>query len=894
MDGERPDPEKLLQRIAQENRAPRARLRIFFGFAPGVGKTYKMLEAARELQLQNVDLVIGCVETHGRYDTAALMLGLEVMPKRQLQHQGRTFEELDLDLVLKRRPKLVVVDELAHTNVPGSRHAKRWQDVFELLDAGIDVVTTLNVQHIESLNDVVSQITGVRVRETVPDHVLDRADEVELVDVSPEELLARLRDGKVYLPDAAARARDNFFRRGNLLALRELALRFAMERVDAEVQEFRDRHEVRRSWGTAERIVVCVGPSPASAKLVRAARRMAAGLRASWSAVYVEALGRPPLGDADQQSLDSNLRLVEWLGGEVVRLQGSDVAATLLAYARQKNVSRIVIGKPTHSRLRDLIRGSLLDAVVRGSGEIEVNVISGDEDRLPRPRERGAPVHEPVRALPFVSAVLVVALATVLAFALRSHLPLPDVAMIYMLAISTVAYRFLRGPSVLAALLSVLAFDFFFVPPTFTFSVSDARHLFTFGTMFAAGLLVSDLVVRLRHQERNAVERARHTAALLGLSRELGRQMEGSEVAGVLARHLFHLFDCGVAVFLPDESNLLHVAARVQLDADEQGDRAVVQWCFDHAQPAGRDTDTLPGSRIQCFPLSSGAQPWGVVALRRADDRAGARLDPGLLDSCIRLAVLAIERAELVAEGRRAALAARTEEMRSTLLSAVSHDLRTPLGVITGAATTLRDAPPSLVEPMRKELVETICEESERLERQLGNLLDMTRLSSGMVELKREWVPVDELLGSALGRLEARLAERPVHVDLPVETTLLEVDPVLFEQLLVNLLDNAAKYTPPGSALWLSARSTPHTVEITVADEGPGIASGDEARIFDRFYRGAHAGGGGVGLGLAICKAIAEVHGGSLRVARGPQGGAAFTVGLPRGVNPPTIEAHDG
>ena len=881
----RPDPDALLQRLqAEETRAKRARLKVWLGFAPGVGKTFAMLQNARELQEAGTDVAVGWVDTHGRYDTAAMLLGLDIIPRRRIAHRGVELEELDLDAALARKPAVLLVDELAHNNAPGGRHPKRWQDVFELLDAGIEVHTTLNVQHIESLNDVIAQITGVRVRETVADAVLDRADEIVVVDLQPEELLERLREGKVYLGDNAERAARGFFRRGNLLALRELALRRAAERVDADVQAYRREHQIVEPWAAGERILVCVGASPASASVIRAGRRIAAGLRAPWTAAWVERSGAPPLGDADRERLDANLRLAESLGASVVRLAGARESEVLLEHARQHSVTRIVIGKPTHSRWRDRLRGSLLDEVVRGSGEIEVQVTAGDDAPPPAARTQRTPASA---WFEWIGAAVLVGAATALGELGRGLAELPDLAMLYVLVIMAVALRGGRGPSTLAAGLSVACLDFFFVEPFYTFDVADLRHLFTFAMMFAIGLVVSTLVLRIRRQERGAIAREQRTASLYALSRDLGSARDESEAASAIARHVGDVFASGVAVLLPDAQGALAIAPGMPIDAQ---DLAVARWAFEHDASAGLGTDTLPGARVHCVPLRSGPRVLGVLALVPQDAEHAWLGDREQLDAFARQGALAVERAALVEEAKAAALRAQTEEMRSSLLSAVSHDLRTPLASITGAASALRDAATVADAERRGELIDTLCEEAERLERLVANLLDMTRLEGGGVAIRREWVPLEELVGAALVRLERTLAGRRIHTELDEALPFIALDPILAEQLLVNLLENAAKHTPAGTPIEVRARASRSHVEIEVLDRGPGVPPAAASQIFEKFHRLAPAHVAGAGLGLAICRAIAQAHGGSITAENRAGGGACFRVTLPLVGEPPATE----
>ncbi len=884
----RPDPEALLLRAKEE--AKRARLRIFFGFAPGVGKTYRMLQVARELVEQEVDVAVGLVETHGRYETAALLLGMPLLPRRKFAYRGSVLEELDVDGVLTRKPRVVLVDELAHTNAPGSRHQKRWQDVMELLDAGIDVYTTLNVQHLESLNDVVAQITGVRVRETVPDAVLERADEVELVDLAPEELLVRLKEGKVYIAAQAERAATHFFRRGNLLALRELALRQVAEHVDDDVLEYREAHGVDATWATSERILVCVGPAPASARLVRAVRRMATRLRGPWVAAYVEVSGRAPLAEADRVRLEAHLALAESLGATIVRLDGLGVGDAVLAYARKHNVTRIVLGKPTHARIWDRLRGSLLDELVRGSGNIDVHVISGDDEKAVAPTVSRAAVG-PFEPRPYLLASGLVALMTAVGWGLREAFHVPDVEMLYLVAVMFAALRLGRGPSIFVAGLSVATYDFFFVPPYYTLAVRDGRYLLTFTMMFGLGFVMSALATRVQRQERAARSREERTRALYALSRELGGSQAEPEVAEAAARQASEAFAVPAVIVGEDGAE----TAWPRGAALQGSEHAVCKWAKEHRTLAGLGTATLPGAKVLCAPLVVGNHVLGVLALR--PEAALPHEQRTFLETFARQIAFALERVRLTEQARQAAIKAKTEELRSSLLSSVSHDLRTPLAVLTGTASTLRDEArasgaterPTLSPQTQRELLDTMVEEAERLERLVKNLLDMTRLEGGELALKREWVPLVEVVGSALSHLEHLLGDRVVHTHLPDDLPLVSVDPVLLEQLFINLLENAIKYTPESSPLTIRARVESATLVVELADQGPGIAEGDEERIFERFYRGAHQGKSSAGLGLAICRAIAEAHGGTLTARN--DGGAVFEFRLPLQGTPPTVEA---
>ena len=773
--------------------------------------------------------------------------------------------------------------------MPGSEREKRWQDALELLDAGIEVYTTVNVQHVESLNDVVAQITHVQVRETIPDSILERADEIELVDIAPEELLERLREGTVYLPEQAERAREHFFKRGNLLALRELALRRMAERVDADVLAWRQEHGVDAPWQTTERVMVCVGPAPDSARLVRAARRIAAGLRVPWVAASVQAVGRPPRGGEDRDNLEAHLRLAESLGAEVVRLTGVHIADAILEFARRRNVTRIVLGKPRHARWRDLVFGSLVDQVIRGSGDIEVNVLSGaSEGERPR-RDRAASAR--TGGGDYLRAAAVIAATTLLARAIKALVDPPDVVMLFLLGVMIASGAARRGAALMAAALAVAAYDFFFVPPALTFAVADARYLLTFAMLFGVSVFISTVTIRLREERRAAVERERRTAAVFALSRELGAALDEEGVAAVCARAVSEATSVPV-VFLHarGRDELVPISAYPREAELAPSELAVARWALDHGQAAGRGTDTLPGEAVLCVPLRTWGEALAVVAVRPSEPRGLGPEHRNLLDAFVRQTALALDRVRLAEEARQAALRARTEELRSGLLSAVSHDLRTPLAAITGAGTMLR-SDVALEPELRRDLVDTICEEAERLERLLSNLLDMTRLESGAVTPRREWVPLDEVIGAALTRLERRLAGRQVTTTIAEDVPLLSIDPVLVEQLFLNLLENAAKYTPPGSEIEIRAAREGGTILVEVADHGPGLTPGDEERVFERFYRGAHASVRGVGLGLPIARAIAQAHGGRLAASNRPGGGCVFRLTLPVPSEPPPAAA---
>jgi two-component system sensor histidine kinase KdpD len=896
MEPSRPDPDQLLKQVqAEEQRLKRGRLKVFFGATAGVGKTCAMLEAARARKAEGLDVVAGIVETHRRRETEALLSNLEALPPRWVEHRNAKLREFDLEAALARKPAILLVDELAHTNAPGSKNDKRWQDVKALLDAGLDVYTTLNVQHLESLNDIVARITHVIVRETVPDFIFDEADEVELIDLPPDDLLQRLKDGKVYTGEGAAeRAGDNFFRKGNLIALRELALRRTADRVSRQAESYRQEKSIARAWPTAERILVCVGPSPFSARVIRAARRMAAGLRAEWIAASVETPAQAGLPEQDRGHLARNMHLAEQLGGEIATLTGARVVEEIVAFARRRNITKIVMGKSEQPRWRERLFGSLADDLIRLSGEIDVYVIKGDTEESGQARAARA-AGRPVPWLRYGAALATVMLCSCAAALVRSFfehanavLAESNLVMVYLAGVILTAARFGRGPAVLASVLSVAAFDFFFVPPQFTFAVSDTQYLFTFAVMLGVALLFGSLTARIKTQAGDASLRERRTAALYAMARQLSSSRGTLRLLEITVRHIADDFSCDVIGLMPDAAGRLEVmagsAAAFSLSARERG---VAQWVFDTGQSAGLGTNTLPSAEALYVPLNANRGPVGVLGIHPA--RLGSPLSSeqmNLLEAFASQAALAIECDRLADKAGAAQVQAETEKSRNALLSSVSHDLRTPLAGILGAASSLLEEDERLTPAARRDLAESIHEESRRMSRLVGNLLEMTRLDAGAVQLKKEPCPVEEIIGSALTRLEKPLDGRQVSAHIPANFPPVPMDVILMEQVLVNLLENAAKHTPPGSAIEISAAVADHVAVLEVADHGPGLAAGDERRVFEKFYRGKTPGGtpggtGGAGLGLSICKAAVEAHGGRISAENRAGGGAVFKITLP-------------
>jgi len=892
----RPDPDRRLARAAGKER--RGELKIFFGACAGVGKTYAMLLAARERRAAGVDIVVGLVETHGRAEVAALLEGLEVLPRRG----GGEAQELDLDAALARRPRLIVVDELARGNAPGARHPKRWQDVAELLDAGIDVYSTLNVQELESLSDVAGRITGGRARETVPDRVFDEAHEVELVDLPPDELIARLQEGKVYMPEAAAGTIENFFRMGNLIALRELALRRTAERVDRQVREYRTDHAIETPWPVTERIVVCVGPGANAERTVRAGARVAARMQADWTAVYVETPRLQRLPDAERDRILRNLRLAEQLGGVAITLGGGDVAAEILAYARASNATRIVVGRRRRAGLRAWLPLSAADRIVAGAADLEVLVVGGEtEDAAASParvliaRSRdhlGVKARRKLRWPRYLWAGAAVAMATGVAALVDPFFEPANQVMVYLLAVTLVATWLGRGPSVFAVVSAVLAFNFFFVPPEWTLRVTDPQYLATFAVMLAVGLIISNLTANIRTRARIAGYREQRTAALYAMSRELARVDEVEDMVRIAVKHMAQVFDAQAVVLLPDrDARVRHPRGEAASASLRAADLAVAQWVLDHGEPAGLGTDTLPGGQSHYLPLAGSEATIGVLAILPANPRrVFVPEQQRLLETFASQIALALERAQLASSAQASELDAESERLRNALLAAISHDLRTPLASIVGAASSLAERGERMSDRDRAELARAIHAEAERMTGLIDNVLDMARLQSGVASLNRQWHPLEELVGATLKRLERTLAGHRVQTHLPPDLPLVSVDGVLIGQVLANLLENAAKYAPPGTTISISAETGQDELVVSVADEGPGLPPGEEQRIFDKFHRAAPEGPqSGVGLGLSICKAIVHAHGGSLAAENLPAGGAVFRFTLLLIGEPPNV-----
>ena len=875
----RPDPDELLKRVKSEE-TQRGKLKIFLGYAAGVGKTYAMLEAAHQRKEQGLDVIVGYIETHKRVETEELVAGLEILPRKHVEYHNVTLSELDVDAVLARRPQLVLVDEFAHTNAPGSRHPKRYQDVEEILDAGIDVYTTLNIQHLESLNDVVAQVTGVIVYETIPDRVIDEASEIEVIDLPPDELLTRLNEGKVYVPEQAARAIQKFFRKGNLTALREMSLRRAAERVDDQMRLYMQTRAIAGPWAAAERLLVCISPSPLAEKLVRRTRRLADELKAEWFAVYVEIASKPENNPANRERISQTLQLAEELGAKSLTLPGRSIHEAVLDFARKNNITKVVIGKPLKPRWQELWSGSIVDQFVYTSEDVDVYVISAEIEPQKSILPGAWQPHRPLQR--YLLSLGLVAVSTLLSFFVRGQLEPANLVMLYLMSVVVSAIFLGRGPSLLAAVASVLAFDFFIIPPYLTFEVSDTQYILTFAVLFIISLVVSSLTARVQEQAEAAIQREKQTSALYNLSRDLTSATDLQQVAQTIIHQIEQAFGREAAIFLPENEQLRMFAAS-QNYVPEANELAVAAWAYEHREPAGRGTDTLPAASLRCQPLKTANGIVGVLGIHPKD--GGSMLTSEqrqILAAFASQAALAVERAGLVEQASRAELLQATEKLQTALLNSISHDLRTPLVAITGALTSLDDQTEQLTEENRISLIGTAREEADRLNRLVGNLLSMTRIESGAIKLHREPGDVQDVIGTALEQLGNRVEQHEIKVNIPNDFPLVSMDFTLMVQVVMNLLDNAVKYSPVGSLIEVSAFTSDDQARIEIADRGVGIPPEDLSRVFDKFYRVQRPENvSGTGLGLSICKGIVEAHRGTIAARTRDGGGTIFDVELP-------------
>jgi two-component system sensor histidine kinase KdpD len=883
---QRPSPDALLEAARREGRRV-GKLKIFVGAAPGVGKTYEMLLTARAKLKEGVDIVVGVVETHGRKETEALLEGLEVLPRKPTVYVNRILSEFDIDAALKRRPGLILVDELAHTNIPGSRHAKRYQDVEELLENGIDVYTTVNIQHIESLNDVVAQITRVRVRETVPDSILDQADAVELVDLTPDDLIQRLKEGKVYVPKQAERALKHYFSPTNLTALRELALRRTAERVDEQLLEQMQAQAIPGPWAAGERILVCVSEDPRSASLVRYAKRLADRLHAPWTALCIETRRSLQFSETERDRVAETMRLAERLGGEAITLPASArrIDDDILSFARKQNVTHIVIGKSTRSRWFEILHGSVVHDLVRRAGNIGIHVIPGEARVADAKATPATDAPKPFDPLPYIVALLAIALALGIGKAMQPLFGIENADLVFLTAVVGVAVRYGLIPSLLATVAASLCYNFFFLPPVYTFTITDPTNVAAFVLFTVVAVIVSNIAARGRTHTVTALERVRTIESLYAFSRKLAGVGPLDDALWATTYQTALMLKVRVVLLLPEDGSIAVKAGYPPEDTLEEADLAAARWAWEKDRTAGRDSDTLPGAKWLFLPMRTGRGTIGILGIDREGPGALLTADQRrLLDALIDQAALAIERVRLVEDIDRVKRTMETERLRSALLTSISHDLKTPLASVLGAAGALRDMAKSLDDAAKADLLATIIDEAERLNRFIANLLDMTKLESGAVVPNATPHDVGEIVGSAIRRASKILAKHNVEVDIAADLPMVSVDAVLLEQVLFNLLDNAAKYAPAETTIGIRSRRDADAVGIQVLDQGSGIPDGDLERIFEKFYR-AQKGDRvrpGTGLGLAISRGFIEAMRGSISSGnRTDTSGAVFTITLP-------------
>ncbi|HET7889006.1 MAG TPA: sensor histidine kinase KdpD [Bradyrhizobium sp.] len=887
---QRPSPEALLEAARREN-SESGRLKIFVGAAPGVGKTYEMLQSAHARRKAGIDVVVGIVETHGRIETEALLHGLEVLPRKRINYKDQIIEEMDLDALIARRPQLALVDELAHTNAPGSRHPKRYLDVEELLSRGIDVYTAVNIQHIESLNDVVAQITHVRVRETVPDSVFDRADAIELIDLTPDDLIQRLKEGKVYVPKQAERALEHYFSPGNLTALRELALRRTAERVDEQLLTHMQANAIAGPWAAGERILVCISEDPRAAGLVRYTKRLADRLHAPWTALSIETRRSLGLSDEERDRLADTLRLAEALGGEALTIPaiGRRIADDIIGFAQTNNVTQIIIGKSARSWWFELTRGSVVHDLVRRAGNISVNVIAGEElaaDPVPKKTVRTAERRDPFHPRPYLMSLLIVAIGLAAAACVQPLFGgIENVDLVFLTAVVAVAVRYGLWPSLLASMASSLCYNFFFMPPIYTFTITDPNNVVAFFFFMLIAILVSNVAARVRSQADTAIGRIRTTELLYAFSRKLAGTATLDDVLWATAYQTALMLKVRVVLLLPENGVLTVKAGYPPEDQLDQADLAAANWAWGNDHPAGRGSDTLPGAKRLFLPMRTGRGLIGVIGID--DDKTGPLLTPDqrrLLDALVDQGALAIERVLLVEDMDRVKRNVESDRLRSALLTSISHDLKTPLASVLGAASTMRDLSGGLTEAEKRDLLATVIDESERLNRFIANLLDMTKLESGAIKPNAARLDIGEVIGSALRRASKILAHHKVSLELEADLPMLELDPVLFEQALFNLLDNAAKYAPSDTTVSIRGWRDQKFVTLQILDEGEGIPQSELESVFDKFYRaqkGDHV-RPGTGLGLAISRGFVEAMGGTIAAGnRSDRSGAVLTVRLP-------------
>lgn len=881
MSSDRPDPEELLQRVqVQEFQAAHGKLKIYLGAAPGVGKTYTMLQDAQEKLKQGLDVVVGVVESHGRKEIEALLQNFEILPRADIDYRGKVYKEFDLDAALKRNPGLILIDEMAHTNVPGLRHEKRWQDIKEILDRGMDVYTTLNVQHIESLNDIIKQIVGISVKETVPDSMLEMAETIEVVDLPPDDLLKRLQEGKVYFPQQAELAKDSFFRKGNLIALRELALRITAERVGTEVLLYRQDQGIKRVWPTREKILVCVGHSTESTKLIRAARRMAANSQADWIAVHVDA-PKLRLSEEDRVRAIQNLSLAERLGAETRILTGFDVIKEIMTFAREKNITQIVVGKEVRTRWKNLFYLNLADEIVRNSGEIDVYIITSDKPHAKQVKSVTSQRNTPWKTYGF--AIGIVAIITLFNFIIHPYMYDTNLIMTYMFGIVLVALFGQAGPATLASTLSVLAYDFFFIPPFYSLAVSDLQYFFTLVVMFVVTQMISNLTILTRRQANAARIAEKRAGALYTLSHQLASIRGLDKLLDIATRYIAEMFNSEVVILFPEEKFIVaHSNGEKNITLNEK-EQAVARWVYDLGQNAGLGTNTLPSSDALYIPLLASKDTIGVMRiLPRHSRQLFTPEQLHLLEACAKQIALSIEVDRLQDQRKESELEFETERVRNSLLQSISHDLRVSLIVVVEAVSVLMDERQELDAKAVKKLADSIYLESEQLSRLINNLLQIAHLETASVELHKDYYSMSDIIDFVIKISSKKIGKKKIHLNVPPDLPQILLDDTMIQEVLINLIDNAIKFSPTDTPIIISALIITDKIKVSVEDKGVGIAPDDINRLFDKFYRGRMGTPQrGVGLGLTICRIVIEAHGGEIWAENCQDAGAVFHFTLP-------------
>ncbi len=868
----RPDPDRLLAQI-QEDNAPekkQGRLKIFLGYVAGVGKTYAMLEAAHQRKDEGVDVIVGYIETHGRKETEELLSGLEVLPRQKIDYRGVQLTEMDLDQALHRQPKLILVDELAHTNAPGSRHLKRYKDVEELLNAGIDVYTTINIQHLESLNDNIFQITGVKVRETIPDRILDDAYEIELVDLPSDELIQRLKNGKVYVPEQASRAIEKFFRKGNLTALREMAMRRAAVRVDSQMRSYMQSQDIPGPWAAGERILVSLSSHPLGERLIRAGRKLADELNAEWFVLFVETPQHLHMPEQNQKRIQHNMALAEQLGAHVFFEYGNSVTDVVMNFCHQQNITKIVAGRAYRPRWKEYFKNSVIDEIIRRSGRIDVYVVSDDQNSLEHIQPQ---VHFKMNRdlMRYLGSIGLVGIATLISLLIHPALDTTNLVMIYLAAVVLSAVYLGRGPSIFASILSVLVFDFFLVDPKLSFTVNDTQYLITFTGLLVVGLIISTFASLLKDQVETLRERETQTQATNRFSQELTAAVTLEQVMDITSRYFSSVFLCDVAVLLPENDELVvkMVSPQFQLDESEM---AVARWVYKNEQAAGSGTTTLPSAKARFIPLITSHGVVSVIGLKPNNSQELLiREQKGFMSSFTNLAAIAIERARFAEDALQTATLRAAERLQSALLNSISHQIRTPLatiqGVLTGLLISEKDNDRSAKFDLnaRIELLESGTSQVNQLNRLVANLLDMTRLDAGIIHLNCEPSDIQDLVGAVIDQMADTLLPYQVVVNIPPDIPAVFMDVILTGQVLTNIFENASKYSEKGSKIEIGIETKEDRILVSISDEGVGIPEGDLTKVFEKFYRVERPGMvTGTGLGLSICKGIVEAQKGKI------------------------------